>query len=218
MGKNHLGIIKGRGRPRPSAAPFLLFWAALYAFLLHPFLVIAQDAPAVDLIAPKILHARPMGLFRAGQEIEIVATVTDPGSGVADVRLFFRSKGERGYRAVEMTPEENDRYRATIPAEATLYPGVEYYLQAEDRAGNRVQTLRPPDLSPLLVEIERPPSSWERFEANDKPWYKKPWVWTVAGVIVLGSAAAMAGGGGGGGGGGAGAPTTGTLTVTGPVP
>lgn len=216
MGKNHLGIIKGRVDPRPSASHLLLFWVALYAFLLHPFFLMAQEAP-IDLVAPKILHARPMGLFRTGQEIEIVATVTDPGSGVADVRLFFRPKGERSYAAVTMIPEANDRYHATIPADAVRYPGVEYYLQAEDRAGNRVQTLRPPDLSPILVEIERPPTPWERFEANDKPWYKKPWVWTVAGAVILGTAAAMAGGGGGGGGG-SHPPTTGTLTVTGPVP
>jgi hypothetical protein len=213
MGKNHLGIKREQTRPRP----LLLFWAAFYAFLLHPFLLLAQEAPEIDLVAPKILHARPMGIFHGGQEIEIVATVTDPGSGVAGVRLFFRSKGERNYRVLEMIPDTNDRYRATIPGEAAEDPGVEYYLEAEDRAGNRVQTLRPPDLSPTFVEVKSP-TVWERFQGNDKPWYKKPWVWTVAGVVVLGAAASMGGGGGGGGGGGAGSPTTGTITVDSPVP
>lgn len=217
MGKNHLGIIKEKDRRRRSVAPLLLVSAAFYGFLLHPFLLLAQEAPEIDLVAPKILHARPFGLFRGGEEIEIVATVTDPESGVDDVRLFFRSKGERNYRTLEMVPDVNDRYRATIPGEAAQDPGIEYYLEAADRAGNRVQTLRPPDLSPAFVAIDSP-SMWERFQGDDRPWYKKPWVWTVAGAVVLGAAASMGGGGGGGGGGGAGGPTTGTITVDGPVP
>jgi len=201
----------------PSAIHLFLFGAAVYAFLLHPFLLLAQEAPEIDLVAPKILHARPMGIFRGGEEVEIVATVIDSGSGVAGVRLFFRSKGDRNYRALEMIADANDRYRATIPGEAVADPGVEYYLEAEDRAGNRVQTLRPPDLAPIFISIDTP-SMWERFQGNDQPWYKKPWVWTVAGVVVLGAAASMGGGGGGGGGGGAGGPATGTITVDGPVP
>jgi hypothetical protein len=216
MGKNRLGINREKTRPLcPNR--LLLFWAAFYPFLLHPFLLLAQEAPEIDLVAPKILHAPPMGIFHGGQEFEIVATVTDAGSGVAGVRLFFRSKGERDYRALEMIADANDRYRSTIPGEAVDDPGVEYYLEAEDRAGNRVQTLRPPDLSPAFVKIKSP-TAWERFRADDQPWYKKPWVWTVAGAVVLGAAASMGGGGGGGGGGGAGSPTTGTITVDGPVP
>lgn len=183
---------------------------------MHPFLLLAQETE-IDLVAPKILHARPFGVFSGGEAIEIVATVTDSESGVADVRLFFRSKGKRNYEMVRMTPEVNDRYRAMISGEVAQDPGVEYYLEAEDRAGNRVQTLRPPDLFPALVEIKSP-SAWERFRGDDKPWYKKPWVWTVAGAVVLGAASMGGGGGGGGSGGGAGAPTTGTITVDGPVP
>lgn len=217
MGKNHLGVKKEKGRLRLGGSRLLLVSAAFYGFLLHPFLLLAQEAPQIDLVAPKILHARPMGIFRGGQEIEIVATVIDPGSGVAGVRLFFRSKGDRAYRALEMVAEANDRYRATIPSEAVADPGIEYYLEAEDRSGNRVQTLRPPDLSPAFVEVKSP-TAWERFQGNGQPWYKKPWVWTVAGAVVLGAAASMGGGSGGGGGDRAGSPTTGTITVDGPVP
>lgn len=216
MGKNHLGITKRTAPPCPRWTALLLFLAAFYGFLLHPFLLLAQEAPEIDLLAPKILHAPPFGVFRVGQEIEVVATVTDAGSGIAGVRLFFRPKGERVYEVRGMSPDANDLYRTMIPGEAVRGAGIEYYLEAEDRAGNRVQTLRPPDLSPTFVAIESP-SMWERFQGNDRPWYKKPWVWTVAGAVVLGAAASM-GGGGGGGGGGAGAPTTGSLTVGGPVP
>ena len=191
---------------------------SFYALLLRPVLSAAQEQPPVDLIAPKILHVRPFGLFRAGQEIAVSATVTDEESGVAAVRLFFRSKGARSYQRIEMTQGENDQYRALLPGDAVRNPGIEYYIEAEDRAGNRVQTLRPPDFSPISVEVEPAPSPWERFRADDQPWYKKPWVWTVAGVLVIGAAASLAGGGGGGGGSGAGAPATGTLTVNGPVP
>jgi len=206
---------------RQKRLHWILVGISLYVFLFQPFLAAAQEPPSVDLIAPKILHARPMGLFRAGQEIEIVATVTDEESGVAAVRLFFRSKGERSYREINMIKEEGDQYHALLPGDAVQSPGIEYYLESEDRAGNRVQTLRSPDFAPISVSVEHPLTPWERFQADDRPWYKKPWVWTVAGVLVLGAAASMAGGGGGGGGGhsgGAGAPSTGSLTVNGPVP
>ncbi|MBI3802755.1 MAG: hypothetical protein HY282_03240 [Nitrospirae bacterium] len=211
MEKADLGI-----GPRRLLSP--LFWVglALYAFVLQPLIAAAQEQ-VPDLIAPKILHARPLGTFRAGQEVEIAAAVTDQESGVAAVRLFFRSKGEENFIGTEMARGDRDQFRGRIPGDYVRSPGVEYYIEAEDRAGNRVRTLRPPDLFPSFVAVETP-SLWERFKAEEQPWYKRPWVWTLAGVVAVGAVAAIAGGGGGGGGGGQPAPTTGTVTVTGPVP
>ena len=50
-------------------------------------------------------------------------------------------------------------------------------------------------------------------DANTKPWYKKWWVWTIAGAVVVGIVAAAGGGGGGGGG-----PATEPVTISGPIP
>jgi hypothetical protein len=57
-------------------------------------------------------------------------------------------------------------------------------------------------------------------DATPKPWYKKWWVWAIAGGVIV---AAAAGGGGGGGGGDttpttAGGPTTGSASISGPLP
>lgn len=213
MEKNRLGIGERRGR-----SPLFLLGLVLYAFVLQPFIVAARAEEAIpDLVAPKILHARPMGIFHDGQTVEIVAAVTDQESGVAAVRLFFRAKGEETFRAVEMARGDHDQYRAEIPGKSVRSPGVEYYIEAEDRAGNRVRTLKPPDLFPSFVAVETA-SFWTTFKGEERPWYKRPWVWTVAGAVAIGAAAAMAGGGGGGQPSPSPAPTTGTLTVTGPVP
>ena len=112
-----------------------------------------------------------------------------------------------------------------------IEPGVEYYIQAEDKAGNIAQ--RGFAFSPLMVEVspflpsmgEEPEVIVEAPAQEDivmttgeapvkKAWYKKWWVWT----IVAAAAGAAAAGGGGGGGDSAPAPTTGSVSITGPTP
>ncbi|MCP4406926.1 MAG: hypothetical protein GY807_04045, partial [Gammaproteobacteria bacterium] len=101
-------------------------------------------------------------------------------------------------------------YTTTIPSEDMLAPGIEYYIQAADTAGNTV--LRGFDFSPLIILVgspgledavtEVPP---EETAAKPKEEKKKSgamkWVLIGVGVAALAGLGIALGGGGGGGGG-----------------
>lgn len=130
MEKNHMGMknaLPSSPSPLHGFVPLLL-GVALHAFLLHSFLVAARERAVIELFGPKIRHLSPSGVFRTGEPIEIIATVTDQETGVAAVRLFYRCRGRSIYREVQMVQEKGERYRALIPAEAVVKPRVEYFL------------------------------------------------------------------------------------------
>jgi hypothetical protein len=219
----------------------LLLGLALYTFLIFPAApILAQELslpPDGDRLAPVIQYEPPTRSAPTGQPLTIDATITD-NAEVLEAILFYRSLGASEYASVPMDALGQHRYRAIIPSAEVAEPGVEYYIQASDRAGNMV--MRGFAFSPLLVtvapvlpgqemeqaggtpEIVPTESPTERLamktDAGAKPWYKKWWVWAVAGGVVV--AAAAAGGGGGGGGGtdtGAGS-NKGSITFSGPTP
>ncbi len=65
-----------------------------------------------------------------------------------------------------------------------------------------------------LMNQELPPMQQAETVHEHKPYYKKWWVWTIAGVVVAGAAAgaALAMGGGND------SAPTGSVTITGPAP
>ncbi len=92
--------------------------------------------PLPDSTPPSITHT-PITLAQtAGAAIAIDATVTDADSGVAEVTLFYRASGAMAYDMVALTA--GTPFRGQIPAASVMAPGVEYYLEARDNAGNRV--------------------------------------------------------------------------------
>ncbi len=133
------------------------------------------------------------------------------------------------------------KYLTIIPQRFVFWPGIEYYIQASDAAGN-IATQGAAN-TPLLIRIKTPPEarigtnrkldapllstkksgfrlSTQSNTTNEKydkkkPWYKRWWVWSIAIGVVAGVAAAS---GGGGGGSTSSPPTTGTGTVTAGVP
>jgi len=147
------------------------------------------------------------------------ATVTDDGA-VAHVRLFFRAEGADSYRSIEMTPGKDGGFTGTIPAHRRSDRAIEYFIQAEDAAGNialsggAFEPLRITDPSAVEPGSAASRLAMQTPAAPDKPWYKKWWVWTIAGAVVIAAAA----GGGGGGGGGDNAEPPGTATITAPIP
>lgn len=217
----------------------LLLNLAVYTFLILPVAPLwAQELslpPDGDRIAPVIQYEPPSQSAPTGKPLSIEATITD-NAEVLEAVLFYRPLGASEYATLPMDAVGPGRYRATIPEGQVTEPGVEYYIQASDKAGNMVMrgfafspllvTVAPvlappaPSVKPAEVEPSKPLAERlaMRTEAEAKPWYKKWWVWAIAGGVVV--AAAAAGGGGGGGGGddtGAGG-QTGTLTITGPTP
>lgn len=212
----------------------LLFVFSFYTFLflpLAPLWAQALKMPAnSDLVAPSIQHDPPTEKIAPGEPVSIQATVTDNNT-IKEVLLFYRVQGEDEYLSINMQPKGPTSYTTLIPKEEIRAPGLEYYIQASDQAGN--VALRGFSFSPLSVAVAPKAAPNETFTKNvfpkdeketalktevseGKPWYKKWWVWAIAGVVVV--AAAAGGGGGGGGGGGAGGPATGSASVSSPAP
>jgi len=191
----------------------------------------ALDLPSEDIIAPRVEHqvadrgVNPNGTYFFN------TSVTD-NVGVQSVSLFYRTIGEKQYVALPMSHQGGDHYAALLSPEAVKPPGIEYYIQAKDTSGNAV--LVGAAFSPLQLSVSEAPASSPSpaqlatggaavaHEPNDKPSQKstsKKWWWIAAGVIAVGAiAAGSSGGGGGSSHDNTPAATTGTLTVTAPLP
>ena len=107
--------------------------------------------PSGDLIAPQISHEPLNEKIKAGTSQQIKATITD-NVGVKTVTLFFRTVGAKDYKRIQMNQVEgSDEYVTTLGFEDTVEPGIEYYIQAVDLAGNAL--LHGYSFSPLTVGI-----------------------------------------------------------------
>jgi len=115
---------------------FPLCAIAIYTFImipLHP--LFAQEFG--DIIAPKIVHQPLNEPGTATHPIEIKATITD-NDVVQEAILFYRLKGKPDYSSLTMNSQSVGIYVVIIPEDNVKEPGVEYYIQATDRAGNIV--------------------------------------------------------------------------------
>jgi len=172
--------------------------------------------PAGDLIAPEIKSPPVTEKFPVGERPTIHATVTD-NVGVKNVTIFYRDMGEKEFQRKEMLREPGtDEYSITLPA--IVAPGLEYYLQATDLAGNTL--LHGHTFAPLTLNVNAPLGNLaqeDQSKGSEKPQQGvNKWVWIGLGVLAVGALA----GGGGGGGGGSSTKTanSGTVTITGPSP
>ena len=197
-------------------------------FIYTPILQAAQlSLPSGDLIAPEVSHEVIPGTLQAGSSLQIKATVTD-NVGVKSVTLFYRTKGVEEYKRISMNRiGDSDEYAVTLGKDDLVAPGIEYYIQAMDLAGNSL--LHGYSFSPLAVNVVPPsaPKASEgvaekaqpageviREEPKAEKKKSKTWLWIALGVVAVGVIAAAASGGGGGDGGG----DTGTVVVTAPTP
>ncbi|MFQ5589322.1 MAG: hypothetical protein ACE5F7_10835, partial [Nitrospiria bacterium] len=195
-----------------------LFFASFHAFLLLPLAPLwaqSSDFPAgADLFAPVIQHQPPEDLLPPEEDYKLTAKVTDD-VGVKEVVLYYRVRGAARYSSTNMTPTGKGGYAAVVPREDISEPGIEYYIQASDEAGNIAQRAFP--FSPLTIDVAAAPApippvvqkekiltdeilppGKETFALSTeaplepepilekKPWYKKWWVWTIALAVVGG--------------------------------
>jgi len=174
--------------------------------------------PASDLLAPEISQDKYIDKVKEGADHPITVTVTD-NVGVKLVTLYYKTIGTEVYKSMSMSKIANtDDYHVTINADQIPPPGVEYYIQAMDNAGNSV--LHGYSFSPLSVKITNGDTTNVATAdtiAITPPEEKssKTWLWVGLGVLALGLAAAA---GGGGDDGGSVEPTTGTVSITGSTP
>jgi hypothetical protein len=206
-------------------------------FIYTPIVKAAQlSLPSGDLVAPEVSHEVIPGSLEAGSSVQIKATVTD-NVGVKSVTLFYRTEGTQDYKRAPMIRIDNtDEYAITLGKDDLVTPGVEYYIQAMDLAGNSV--LQGYSFSPLSINVvppaapkakqaesvaEKAQPSGETSREEPKPKKKsKTWLWIGLGALALGVVAAAAGGGGGDGGtaavNGGGGGDTGTIVISAPPP
>ncbi len=206
---------------------FILASLLIFSLVSSPIVHAAELAlPSGDLIAPAIEHT-PIGKdIPPGQSVDIKATVTD-NVGVKEVILFYRESAATGFKRLPMNRDlDSFVYTANIPAVDS--PGLEYYIRATDLAGNTL--LFGHAFSPLTITVA--PAAADGGDTKAVAAMGSPatptdkeesgvskWIWIGLGVVAVGAALA-AGSGGGGGDDDPKEPaaTTGSLTITGPVP
>jgi hypothetical protein len=192
----------------------ILSFISFYTFLFVPLIPLwAQEGKNPldsDLTPPLILHRPPIQSVRPGGPLVIQATITD-NVAVKKASVFFRFMGTREYFIMDMHHVGNNIYSIEIPDQYVQVPGLEYYIQASDKAGN-IEAFRGSSFSPLTIKVIP-------ISPSAKSWYQKWWVWTIVGGMVAAAAVAAGGGGGGGGGdGGSGPSDTGTAVINEPIP
>ena len=184
---------------------FITVYLSLSVFYTPILRADQLSLPSTDLVAPEVIHTPIENTPTAGSSQNFVAVVTD-NVGVQSVTLFYRQIGTPQYQRKAMIKVgDSDEYRAILDADEMRAPGIEYYIQATDLAGNNL--LHGYSFSPMIVNVSAPPSKPAQdiaFEPEEDKKISK-WVWIGLGVLAV---AAAAGGGGGGGG-----SDTATLTI-----
>jgi len=200
------------------------------SFVLLPVVQAAELAlPSGDLIAPVIEHTPIEKDIYVGEQINVAATVTD-NVGVGNVILFYRDANATEFKRLKMN-RDLDSFIYTTQLTATDSPGLEYYIQATDLAGNTL--LFGYSFSPLTIAVL--PTATVSVAVTDNSETNVPhtavvastantdgkksgiskWVWIGLGVVVAGAALS---GGGGGSDSTEPPPSTGGLTISGSAP
>jgi len=186
---------------------------ACNALAYAPLLYAEQlSLPSGDLVAPDISQEKYEDTVNPGSDHEIMVKVTD-NIGVDKVILYFRTIGQGDYKPRTMQRlDHSDNYMIRIDADNIQSPGIEYYIQAMDFAGNTL--LHGHSFSPLSVKIGSTAAKPQVADSSEvAPKVAMPgaekgiskWVWIGLGVLLVGAAAGGSDGGG---------ETTGTLTIT----
>ena len=114
----------------PGVQYFYYFTVALDGSESEPSNV--ASATPIDTVKPQMSHD-VISATTFGSTVLIQAEVTD-NIAVQAVTLYYRAIGTTAYTSVAMANTSGNTYRASIPASATLPPGVEYYIAATDGA------------------------------------------------------------------------------------
>ncbi|MFV2057250.1 MAG: hypothetical protein ACC707_12330 [Thiohalomonadales bacterium] len=210
---------------------FLIVFLVSQSMIFVSFAYAGQLAlPSGDLVAPEITHEPLTKNIKAGASQQIKATVSD-NVGVKTVTLFYRTKGSKDYKRINMNQlKDTDDYVATFGLEDTIAPGIEYYIQAVDLAGNAL--LYGYSFSPLVLGVSSSGSSTDVALSDNDSTLSEPkpednqvskkktnkWLWIGLGVLGAGIIAAAASSSSDSGGDPGAKPTTGSVTINAPVP
>jgi hypothetical protein len=116
-----------------------------------------KTEPVPDTEAPKIVHL-PVTRGVAGQDISIQANVSDDVA-LGSVKVQYRLQGAGGWTPLNMVYLTGEVYRGSIPGGAVTVGVIEYYLEAEDSAGNRAREPAGGSSTPLRITVVKDDSS-----------------------------------------------------------
>lgn len=142
--------------------------------LTRPF----EDARAAGAgqAAPE-LELRWRRDLRLGEPVPIeIETIADPAALMHDLTVYVRPRGEQAWRAADVAvPAPGTVRRLLLPPTAGTRPTtLELFAVASDAGGNEVHLWASPD---------RPREVPLRYDPPTR-WYRKWWVWAVAGGVV----------------------------------
>ncbi len=146
--------------------------------------------PSADLTAPQVTQENYIDTVKPETNHNITVTVTD-NVGVNQVTLYYRAIGTETYSRLSMEKiAKTNNYHVVIDADKIKTPGVEYYVQAMDNAGNSV--LHGYSFSPLSVKTDANAASIANASSSTTIETKKSsntWLWVGLGVLAVGLAA-----------------------------
>ncbi len=117
--------------------------------------LVKESAPASAPVLMK--HVSPPE-GRAHTQIDLTATLEDPQSRVAQVKVFFRT-GSNGKFAETSAALDESHVTASIPPDAGNPPTLEYYLQGYDTTGLPIVS-RGDAAAPFRISIPEKRGAW----------------------------------------------------------
>jgi hypothetical protein len=107
-----------------------------------------KNLPSKDLIPPIVEHKPSVHI--ENRPVKITARITD-NVGVKNALLFYRISRDESYERMSMDQVSSGMYRVIIPKDIATPPSIEYYIRAEDLAGNTLSHGQ--SITPLIAEI-----------------------------------------------------------------
>ncbi|MHB8481823.1 MAG: hypothetical protein ACYDBV_03675 [Nitrospiria bacterium] len=154
-----------------------IFCLILAGLFFTPGLSNGEQVIEIDQTAPNIFYTQKADSIEQGKPLEISVRVTDNGK-VSRVTLFYRRNGEDYFQPVNMVNTDHDNYSFLIPGNQVYGTALEYYIVAEDSAGNR--TMKGFSATPLTLVIHsgalppvplKPEPAPDTFQTASRPFF-----------------------------------------------
>jgi hypothetical protein len=127
-----------------------------------------RGVPALDVNWP---HGQ-----RVGDPVPIdLEVVSDPKRFLRRATVFVRTRGERSWRAADVSLSASPDHRVLLPPiDASSPASLELYMRAYDDRGNEVLT---------WADARRPREIPLRYDPPT-PWYRRGWFYAAVGTVV----------------------------------
>ena len=168
----------------------------MYIFCVLVFLVSCSQSQAADFSAPLIVLPLDKGT-EDGVPFKVTARITDE-SGLESVMLYYRPAGSmEDFKALPMIPERaGDLYSVTLSSGLLSGAGIEYYIEARDRASNISQEPFPDKPRKIRLASKEGRPETLAIESGSRDSNTKKWIWVGLGVLVTGALLSAAADGG----------------------